>query len=78
MPYLTNRDIENQIPESFEQWLQWVYRIIALFLIFVALGLFNISVFFSYLVKIRLVIAGMVLFVIGIITLYFNRRRFPV
>jgi hypothetical protein len=75
MPYLTTRDIENNIPEEANTVC---YRRISLCLIFIALGLFTITVFFSFPIKIKLIITGNVIFVIGIIILYFNRRRFPV
>lgn len=75
MPYLTTRDIENNIPEDD---YKVCYRCISLFFIFIALGLFTITVFFPYPIKTTLVITGNVIFVIGIITYYFNRRRFPV
>lgn len=72
MPYLTVRDIENNIPEDSTKVC---YRRLSLFLIFIALTLFTIAVFLSSsIIKIQLVVTGNVIFAIGIIILYYHRR----
>lgn len=76
MSYLTTRDIENNIPEDGNTVC---YRRISLCFIFIALGLFTLSVFFLYPIKMNLMIAGIVIFALGIVViLYFHRRRLPV